>query len=121
MTFDLNSLRPDDLDTFRRWVREQRDHYDELLKRLETTCSPKADSDPKPQSTDESDNEDVVYTILKKAGGWMANAMIREEFRRMTGHAVDRLFLRQILTGGEGRLFVRRGKARTTEWKVLPT
>jgi len=121
MTVDLTTLKPEDIEAFLRWVRDQKNYYSDLEKRVMSSLS--LNGSPKKGEnhlrSDDSDAEDVVYTILKKSGRWMGNAEIREEFERVSGQPIDRLTLRSVLKGGEGSRFKRQGQARLTEWKAF--
>lgn len=121
MVIDPTNLRPEDLEAFTRWVREQKNYYSDLERRLTLTLS----SNAMPLKTSglaelsDDDTTEAVYTILRKQGGWMASGEIREEFKKMTGKEIERLALRTVLKAGEDVRFERQGEARFTVWKAL--
>ena len=119
MNLDINSLRPEDLEAFLKWAKGQREYFDGLVRRLEAMTPLNGSVHMSVTTVEDSDDEDVIYTILLKSGGWMANAEIRDEFQQMTGKAIDRISLRNVLKGGEDSLFKRQGTAKMTRWKAI--
>ena len=129
MSVNIDGLTKSELEEFRSWVQQKRDHYESLLRKVNQQLNvelqpglPLEAAQKKvlsPSDVGRFRTKQKIVQVMMDSGSWLSNSQILSLLKKKMGVDLSSNGLRAHLQKNEDKLFTRKGENRNTRWKVI--
>jgi len=106
---------------FREFLRAKKEKIDSWEKEMDKVIhrNEKTPLPPKDLFSPSENHLHSIVAVFGKSGKWLSNGEIRERMLKLKNIEMNRITLRDYLVAHEDTRFRRKGKTRTTKWKLI--